>query len=180
VTTTSTDIDNLFTDLPVEFSGTLDRTNAYSALLDFLDHIRSLGQDLITVPELWTCLRSLPASEKFGPRARLLTLLGTAKHDHAIHRTAAGAILLRPDAPSSGGPEHVWIRLEGRGGAEVEITGADPWPDAQLHAPGPAWWRCTGCRANSGMRAENFGVVRAAATEHASRCHAQPAPQASQ
>ncbi|WP_413804229.1 hypothetical protein [Streptomyces sp. OE57] len=174
--TTTTDLDTLFTGRRVGRLGTLDRDDAYSALLELLDHIRGLGQDLISEPELWATLNCLPEAEKFGSRARLLTLLGTAQSDHAIRRASTGQILLRLDAPSCGGPEHVWIRLECSRRAEVEITGADPWPEPQLHAPGPAWWRCTGCRATSGIRAQDFDLIRDDATEHARTCHALPMP----
>ncbi|MFE9770026.1 hypothetical protein ACFYPC_36800 [Streptomyces sp. NPDC005808] len=177
--TRSVDTDKLFTDLNVDqYSNTLERDDAYSALLDLLDHIRDLGQHLVTIPELWTTLRSFPDAEKFGTRARMLTLLATAERDHMIRRTPTGRILLRLDAPSCGGPEHVWIRLDGRSASEVEIAGADPWPDHQLHAPGPAWWRCTGCRTTSGIRAQDFQLIREQATEHASTCRALPAPPA--
>lgn len=174
---TITDIDTLFTSRRVSrFSNTLDRDDAYSALLDLLDHIRGLKQDVISEPELWATLKSLPEAEKFGPRARLITLLGTAESDHAIRRASTGQILLRLDAPSCGGPEHVWVRLECTRRAEVEITGADPWPENQLHAPGPAWWRCTGCRSNSGIRAQDFRLIREDATKHARTCVALPMP----
>ncbi|MEU0218554.1 hypothetical protein ABZ281_27125 [Streptomyces sp. NPDC006265] len=173
-------IDDLFTGLRVDkFSGTIDRDDAYTVVLSLLDNARSV-QDRTTLTELWTVLQTIPGAEPFGGRARLHQLLHTAERDGEIRRTASGHILLRLDAPSSGGPEHVWVRLDGRGasGAEVEITGADPWPDHQLHAPGPAWWRCTGCRDHSGTIAQDFLRIRDDATEHASTCRALPAPPA--
>lgn len=171
-------LDDLFASMtPRRLTGTLDRGDTYAALLHLLDDARS-GQDRTTAAELWTVLQTIPNSQVFGGRDRLHQLLRTAEDDGQIRRTAAGRILLRLDAPAGGGPEHVWVRLECRGGSEVEVTGADPWPDHQLHAPGPAWWRCTGCRAHSGTLAGDFGPVRAAATEHAATCRALPAPPA--
>ena len=172
--------DDLFAGLtPEKFSGILERGDAYAVLLRLLDHARSV-EDRTTATELWTVLQTIPGSDAFGGRGRLHQLLGTAEDDREIRRTAAGHILLRADAPSSGGPEHVWVRLGCRAGTgtEVEITGADPWPDHQLHAPGPAWWRCTGCRDHSGTLAADFDHVRADATEHATTCRALPAPPA--
>ncbi|MCM2424191.1 hypothetical protein [Streptomyces sp. RKAG293] len=179
--TTSTDtLDGLFAGLRVDqFSGRFDHEAAYEVLLRLLDHARLVG-DRTTPAELWTVLQSIPGSEPFGSRARLHQLLHTAERDGQIRRTATGHILLRLDAPFTGGPMHVWVRLEGRGGseAEVEITGADPWPENQLHAPGPAWWCCTGCRDHSGSLAQDFLLIRDAATDHARTCRALPAPPA--
>lgn len=178
---TSTDtIDDLFTGRKVDrFSGTLDRGDAYAVLLRLLDNARSAA-DRTTPTELWAVLQTIPGAEVFGGRARLLQLLRIAEGDREIRCTATGHVLLRLDAPFSGGPEHVWVRLEARGGsgAEVEVTGAEPWPDTQLHAPGKAWWRCTGCRDHSGTLAQDFLHIRDDATEHARTCRALPAPPA--
>ncbi|MFI2031906.1 hypothetical protein [Streptomyces buecherae] len=172
-------IDNLFTGVPTDRRGILERDQAYMALLRLLDYARSLG-DRTTPADLWRTLQAIPASDAFGSRERLHHLLITAEDDGEIRRTASGRILLRLDAPSTGGPEHVWVRLTCRPTVEVEITGADPWPEGQLHAPGPAWWHCTGCRDHSGTRAAPFPQVRAEATEHATACRALPAPPPSQ
>ncbi|MFI6689098.1 hypothetical protein [Streptomyces sp. NPDC050485] len=173
-------IDDLFTGLKVSrLSGIIERGDAYDVLLHLLEYTRSLA-DRTTSSELWTVLQTIPGSTRFGGRARLLQLLQAAEHDREIRLTATGHILLRLDAPSHGGPEHLWVRFDGRagGGAEVEVTGAFPWPDYQMHAPGPAWWRCTGCRDHSGTRAQDFDVIRAAAAEHAGTCRALSAPPA--
>ncbi|WP_328335779.1 MULTISPECIES: hypothetical protein [unclassified Streptomyces] len=171
-------IDDLFTGLEAEFNGTLHRDDAYAVLLRLLNHARSIA-DRTTPTELWAILQTIPASEPFGGRTRLDQLLLAAERDNEIRRTATGHILLRLDAPSGGGPEHVWVRLEGRCvGTEVEITGADPWPSHQMDAPGKAWWRCTGCRTHSGSFALDFCRIRETATEHVHKCRALPAPPA--
>ncbi|MFE4055560.1 hypothetical protein ACFXP3_04485 [Streptomyces sp. NPDC059096] len=175
---TSTVVDDLFTGL-TPHQGVLERGDAYTALRRLLDHVRTVA-DRTTPTELWAVLQTLDGGAVFGSRDRLHQMLRTIEIDGAVRRTPTGHILLRLDAPSGGGPEHVWVRIPCRGvtGSEVEVTGADPWPDHQLHAPGPAWWRCTGCRTHSGIRAADFHQVREDATSHASGCRALPAPPA--
>ena len=175
--TTTISIEAVFTRRPTGPGGLLHREDAYTALLDILDHLRT-HQDRITTADLWSMLRTLPYSELFGSRARLLDLLEDAEHHRVIRRTTGGTVLLRTDAPSCGGPGHVWVRIACQRGAEVEITGADPWPADQLDAPGPAWWRCTGCRDNSGTLALRFHPIRQAAQNHADACRALPTPAA--
>jgi hypothetical protein len=168
-------LDTLITSLTPGRHGLLDRGDAYAVVLGLLDYCRSVD-DRATATELWIVLQTIPGCERFGGRGLLHQLLRTAADDGEIRRTPGGILMLRLDAPACGGPEHVWVRLDGRNGAEVEITGAAPWPDQQLHAPGPAWWRCTGCRDNSGIHAADLVQVRAAATDHATTCRAFPAP----
>jgi hypothetical protein len=175
--TAPANLDDLITDLTPDRPDALDRLDAYSVLLGLLDGGRAVA-DRTTAAELWKVLQTLPEWRRFGSRGRLHSLLTTAADDGEIRRTGSGVILLRSDAPLDGGPEHVWVRLDGRGGAEVEVTGADPWPTGQLHAPGPAWWLCTGCRDNGGNLAAEFRKVRAAAAQHAATCRAATAPAA--
>jgi hypothetical protein len=154
----------------------LARADAYDVLLHILAVIRCSGRDRTTTDDLDTAIRNLPGSARFGGRHVLHSLLREAAEAHAIRISAAGHILLRSDAPSDGGPEHTWIRFENRADAEVEVVGADPWPDHQQHAPGAAWWRCTGCRMSSGPNAQDLDRMRSEATAHARDCHARPAP----
>lgn len=177
---TTTDIEDVFTGLTAErHSGLLDRDDAYDVLLRVLAHARGAGIDRTTAAELHTVIHQLAGSEIFGGRGVLRNLLRNADSDREIRITSTGHVLLRSDVPSDGGPERVWVRLENSRNAEVEVVGASPWPDAQQHAPGPAWWRCTGCRTNSGTRAQEFESMRTEAVRHARDCLAQPAPVAS-
>nr|WP_095877462.1 hypothetical protein [Streptomyces sp. TLI_235] len=164
---------------PDRLTGQLDRTDAYEVLVLLLAATRDLGVDRATPEKLYALIRKMDGSNVFGGRHVLHTLLREAAEHHEIRITAAGHILLRSDAPSDGGPEHTWIRLENRSRAEVEIVGADPWPDTWQAAPGPAWWRCTGCRGNSGTDAQDLDLMRTQATDHARDCLALPAPVAS-
>ncbi|MFJ7250124.1 hypothetical protein ACIQWA_36570 [Kitasatospora sp. NPDC098652] len=178
-THTTDDIEQVFAGLTAQrHSGLLDPDDAYDVLLRFLAHARTTGQTRTTADELHTAIHQLDGSHVFGGRGTLRTLLRNAAADREIRITATGHILLRSDAPSDGGPEHTWIRLETSRGAEVEIVGADPWPDYQQQAPGPAWWRCTGCRMSSGRLAQDLDLMRIEATGHARDCFARPAPAA--
>ncbi|WP_042428062.1 hypothetical protein [Streptacidiphilus anmyonensis] len=174
---TATTLDTLITGITPAYQGELHRDDAYAVVLGLLDHCRAVNDNATTdATELWQVLQTIPGWENFGGRGRLHQLLHTAESDAQLRRAPGGVLLVRLDAPDAGGPEHVWVRLEGRSRAEVEVIGADPWPSAQLHAPGPAWWRCTGCRANSGIQAADFEQVRDDASEHAADCRALPAP----
>ncbi|WP_030274393.1 hypothetical protein [Streptomyces sp. NRRL B-24484] len=164
---------------PDRHTGRLDRDDAYEVLILLLTAFRDLGFDRTTPDQLHAAITSIDTRNAFGGRRVLHTLLREAASHHQIRITAAGHLLLRTDAPSDGGPEHAWIRLENRGGAEVEIVGADPWPDTHQVAPGPAWWRCTGCRASSGTDAQDLNLMRTQAADHARDCLALPAPLAS-
>ncbi|MEV7177744.1 hypothetical protein [Kitasatospora sp. NPDC093679] len=164
---------------PDRHTGRLKGDDAYEVLVLLLAAFRDLGRDRTTPDELHAAIASIDTRNAFGGRRVLHTLLREAANHHRIRLTAAGHILLRTDAPSDGGPEHAWIRLENRGGAEVEIVGADPWPDTHQVAPGPAWWRCTGCRASGGTDAQDLTLMRAQAADHARDCLALPAPVAS-
>jgi len=170
-------LDTLITGMTPDRHGQLERNDAYAVVLNLLDHCRTVDDSATTTAtELWKVLLTIPGREAFGGRGLFHQLLRQAADDGQLRRTPGGNLLLRLDAPSCGGPEHVWVRLDVRSGSEVEVTGAAPWPDAQLHAPGPAWWRCTGCRSTSGTYAADFEQVRAAASEHAADCRALPAP----
>ncbi|MEV8099451.1 hypothetical protein [Kitasatospora sp. NPDC085879] len=164
---------------PDRRTGRLDRDDAYEVLILLLAATRDLGIERTTPDRLYTLISNLDGGNVFGGRRTLHTLLREAADHREIRITAAGHILLRSDAPSDGGPEHTWSRLETRRGAEVEIVGADPWPDTHQAAPGPAWWRCTGCRGNSGTDAQDIDLMRTQATDHARDCLALPAPAAS-
>ncbi|WP_404870983.1 hypothetical protein ACI1MP_37670 (plasmid) [Kitasatospora griseola] len=179
--TTETDIEQLFTGLePDRFTGHLDRDEAYDVLLRYLAYARTLRQSRTTPDEIHTAIHQLDGSHVFGGRGTLRVLLRNAADEHEIRITAAGHILLRSDAPTDGGPEHAWIRMENRGGAEIDVIGANPWPDHHPHAPGPAWWRCSGCRTGSGAHAQDLDLIRIEAAQHARDCAALPAPVASE
>ncbi|WP_030272996.1 hypothetical protein [Streptomyces sp. NRRL B-24484] len=164
---------------PDRRTGRLSDDDAYEVLVLLLAAFRALGFDRTTPDGLHAAIASIDTRNAFGGRRVLHILLREAASHHQIRITAAGHILLRTDAPSDGGPEHTWIRLQNRRGAEVEIVGADPWPDTHQVAPGPAWWRCTGCRATSGTDAQDLEKMRAQAVEHADDCLALPTPLAS-
>ena len=155
-------LDTLITAMTPDRHGKLDRHDAYAVVLGLLDHCRTVDDSATTTAnELWKVLTTIPGREAFGGRGLFHQLLRQAADEGQLRRTPGDTLLLRLDVHS---------------GSEVEVTGAAPWPNAQLHAPGPAWWRCTGCRANSGTRAADFEEVREAATEHAATCRALPAP----
>ncbi|MEW1912513.1 hypothetical protein AB0442_29435 [Kitasatospora sp. NPDC085895] len=164
---------------PDRHTGRLNGDDAYDVLILLLAAFRDLGFDRTTPDQLHTAITTIDTRNAFGGRRTLHTLLREAADHHQIRITAAGHLLLRTDAPSDGGPEHTWIRLQNRHGAEVEIVGADPWPDTHQAAPGPAWWRCTACRAGSGTDAQDLNLMRTQATDHARDCLALPAPLAS-
>ncbi|MGW4807179.1 hypothetical protein [Kitasatospora sp. NPDC004272] len=179
--TTETDIEQLFDGLePERFTKRLDRDDAYDVLLRYLSYARTLHQSRTTRDEIHTAVHQLDGSDIFGGRSALRNLLLRAAEEHEIRITAAGHILLRSDAPVDGGPEHAWIHLENRSGAEIDVIGANPWPDHHQHAPGPAWWRCSGCRTDSCAHAQDLGLIRTEAAQHARDCMALPAPVASE
>ncbi|MEV8100286.1 hypothetical protein, partial [Kitasatospora sp. NPDC085879] len=151
-------------------TGRLDPTFAYEVLMLLLAATRDLGIDRTTPDRLHTPIRTWTAAT---PSAVAVACApGYARPPSVARfvyrRRPHPAALRRPE-----GPEHTWIRLENRSRAEIEIVGAVPWPDCQQQAPGPAWWRCTGCRRNSGTHAQDLDLIRAQAAEHTSGCLAR-------
>ena len=175
--TTASNVDRIFLRLspdPLDSRGRISRADAYEALLAILANARTVsGGTRTTANELWTVIGFMEGSHKFGDRELLRELLRVAEKDGEIRLTSAGYVLLRADAPTDGGIEHVWIRYSTYGNAEVEVIGAAPWPVYQRDAPGPAWWHCAGCREHSGMHAETLAIVREAAKKHANQCNAE-------
>lgn len=88
---------------------------------------------------------------------------------HETHRPAI--YTLRPDLPTSGNG-HVWLRINNRAGAPVEVIATQPRPtdnrdtyDEYVH------WTCHGC--TKGHVSSLFINAEKHAQEHADKCRVQ-------
>ncbi|MFB7668321.1 hypothetical protein ACFC1R_31120 [Kitasatospora sp. NPDC056138] len=174
-------LEKLLADLaPDPLDGRLRRDDAYTVVLAALDHLEALGQRRTTVGELYIWSRVIPGGEMLGGHDRLMALLEQAA-DHGRIRLDHGQVHIG-DAPTGGGPGHIWMRQLTKGGAAVELIGAQPWPlGTDAHHEAPAWWHCTGCRENRGQaEAMYVYAVRQEVADHAAKCpFLPPLPDAS-
>ncbi|MFJ4799155.1 hypothetical protein [Kitasatospora purpeofusca] len=164
-------LEKLIADLaPDPFDGRLRRDDAYTVVLAALDHLEALGQRRTTVGELYIWSRVIPGGETLGGHDRLMTLLEQAA-DHGRIRLDHGQVHIG-DAPTGGGPGHVWMRQLTKGGADIELIGAEPWPaGTHLHDETKAWMYCTGCRLGLPQaEAMYLYAVRQQVTDHAAEC----------
>ncbi|MFF3547065.1 hypothetical protein ACFYXD_35170 [Streptomyces platensis] len=88
---------------------------------------------------------------------------------HETHRPAV--YTLRPDLPTSGNG-HVWLRINNRVGAPVEVIGTQPRPaDSRDAAEVYVRWTCHGCP--KGHVSALFVNATTHVEEHASKCYGQ-------
>ncbi|KDN80498.1 hypothetical protein [Kitasatospora cheerisanensis] len=151
-------------------TGLLHHDDAYTVVLASLGHLESLGRRRTTIGDLHTWSRTLSGGEALGGHRRLMTLLRQAA-DHGQVRLALGEVHIG-DAPTGGGPGHVWMHQPTKGGAAVELIGPEPWPAGTPARPGtPAWWHCTGCRdGRTSTEAAALYTVRQDVAAHAAAC----------
>ncbi|MEV7782751.1 hypothetical protein [Kitasatospora sp. NPDC088351] len=164
-------LEKLLGDLtPDPFDGLLRRDDAYTVVLAALDHLDGLGQRRTTVGELYIWSRVIPGGQALGGHDRLMILLEQAA-DHGRIRLDHGQVHIG-DAPTGGGPGHVWMRQLTTGGAQVELIGAEPWSlGTHCHDETKAWWQCTGCRHGLGQAGAMYVyAVRQQVTDHAAGC----------
>ncbi|WP_031077742.1 hypothetical protein [Streptomyces sp. NRRL WC-3742] len=165
---------------PELHDGLLRRDDAYTVLLGLLSHIETSGRRRTSVGELYTWSRVTPGGQVLGGHDHLMTLLERAA-DHGLVRLDRGEVHIG-DAPTGGGPGHVWMRQLTQGGAQVELIGAEPWPlGTYVHDETRAWWHCTGCREGlAESTAMYVHAVRQQVTDHAAECpYLPPLPDAS-
>ena len=156
---------------PDPFDGLLRRDDAYTVVLALL---RTMGLRRTTVGELHALSRHVPGGHVLGGHDRLMMLLQQAE-EHGHIRLDHGQVHIGT-APTGGGAGHVWMRQSNRGGAVVELIGADRWPvGAHAHDETKAWWQCTGCREGLGEQAAMYiYAVRQQVTTHAAKCSYLP------
>ncbi|MFE6869597.1 hypothetical protein ACFVFS_23970 [Kitasatospora sp. NPDC057692] len=164
-------LEKLLGDLvPDPFDGRLRSDDAYTVVLAALDYLEGLGQRRTTVGELYIWSRCIPGGEILGGHDRLMTLLQQAENYGRI-RLDRGQVHIG-DAPTGGGPGHVWMRQLTKGGAVVELIGAEPWPlGTHARDDAKAWSYCTGCRVGTAQAdAMYVYAVRQEVTDHAATC----------
>ncbi|MFG3229711.1 hypothetical protein ACGF07_33695 [Kitasatospora sp. NPDC048194] len=164
-------IAKLLTDLtPDPFDNLLRRDDAYTVLLAALGQLEACGRRRTSVGELYAITRLVPSGQVLGSHDRLMALLEQAA-DHGRIRLDHGQVHIG-DAPTGGGPGHVWMRQLTQGGAQVELIGDQPWPiGTHCHDETKAWWYCTGCRHGLGQAGAMYVyAVRQQVSDHADQC----------
>ncbi|MFI9788506.1 hypothetical protein ACIHEI_34080 [Kitasatospora sp. NPDC051984] len=164
-------LEKLIADLaPDPFDGLLRRDDAYTVVLAALAHLEALGQRRTTVGELHIWSRVIPGGQVLGGHDRLMALLQQAE-EHGQVRLDHGQVHIG-DAPTGGGLGHVWMRQLSKGGAQVELIGAEPWPiGTHVHDETKAWWYCTGCREGLGRDGAMYVyATRQQVANHAAKC----------
>ncbi|WP_330479969.1 hypothetical protein OG301_39190 (plasmid) [Streptomyces platensis] len=110
------------------------------------------------------------------PGIRHLRADNTLRALHAaglLYRTTRGndVYALRPDLPTSGNG-HVWLRINNRASAPVEVIATQPRPNDNRNANQEyVHWTCTGC--TKGHVSSLYINAEKHAQEHAGKCHGQ-------
>jgi hypothetical protein len=89
-----------------------------------------------------------------------------------LHHTSRNAVYsLRADLPTSGNG-HVWLRINNRGGAPVEVISDQPRPaDNPDDTDANLTWKCHGC--GHGNTSSGFHIASKFVEKHADECRAQ-------